>query len=349
MDLESTREIILKYLEFIGIKGYEAKAYLTLLKLGEETAPKLATRAGIPLPRIYDVLENLSRKGLVEVKAGRPRRYRALPPSLALTRYVKSYVEQVLEMNKRIVEELEKIYDSKESHEPYIWLSHSFEASIERTREWIKKMKIDGYASLNNNLVEEIITALARKLRNNREIPFSLTLIEDPKKNLLEQLEKLDNAMILLQPTGFLNMYEQDLSHAVLFGENYTLFTTENELIIILNDTYYYGYWRNAEVLKFLSIKEGVVYRTMHHWMSFSIIKDALQSGYTVELYVTGFWVKNKKPAEIKGYVKNIYRSPDDRTRTILIETFSGEEISVGGIGASVEDVEARYMEIKII
>ncbi|ADI31847.1 TrmB family transcriptional regulator [Staphylothermus hellenicus] len=348
MSSGDARELIFKYLEFIGIKGYEAKAYLTLLKYGEETAPKLATRAGIPLPRIYDVLETLSRKGLVEVKAGRPRIYRALPPSLALTRYVKSYIEEVLEMNKRIMNELEKIYGSRESHEPYIWLSHSLEASIERTREWIKKMRVDGYASLNNNLVKELASTLGRKLKNNKEITFSLTLLEKPKKNTYEELEKIDNLMILLQPTGFINMYEQDLSHAALFGDNYTLFTTENELLIILNDTYYYGYWRSAEILKPLNIKRGDTYKTMHQWLAVSIIKDALSQGYTVELYVTGYRARDRKPVEIKGYAKSVYKSADDRTRTIYIETPRGEKVSVGGIGASREDVEARFMEIKI-
>ncbi len=347
MITDDSKEVLLRYLEFIGLKGYEAKAYLTLLRLGEETAPRIASRSGIPLPRVYDVLESLSRKGLVEVKAGRPRLYRALPPSIALTRYVRSYVERIFEMNRKIVEELEKIYRSKESREPYIWLSHSLEASIERTIDLIKNMKIDGYASLNNELLKNLINPLTRKLRSNKTIPFSLTLLYEPGNQLINRLS-LDNIMILVQPTGIVNSYEQDFNYAILFSDSYSLFTTERELLLILNDTYYYGYWRNARIVKEINVRKGDMYKTKHLWIALSIIGNALREGFNVKVNVAGYYVKTHKPVEVKGYAINVYRSPDDRVRSITIEKENGEKIRIGGIGASVEDVEAHYLEINI-
>ncbi len=347
--ISDNKETVLKYLELLGIKGYEGRAYLTLLRLGEETAPKIASKANIPLPRIYDVLDSLCRKGLVEVRAGRPRKYQALPPSIALTRYVKSYIEQLMQLNNRVVEELEKLYRSKESHEPYIWISHSMEASIERTLEWIKQIMIDGYASLNLELASRILPTLIKKLENEKTIPFSLTLNEYPSKELLKKIDGLKNIMVLYQPTGFIKALEHDFKRGIIYGKGYTLFTTEHELLLLLNDTYYFGYWRNAEILKNFGIEKGDTYTTKHHWIVLPIVDMALRDNYTVLLNVVGKWIKTQKPVEIKVYAKEVYRSSDDRTRTIVAETMDGEKVTIGGLGASVEDIEAYYIVVKII
>jgi len=347
--MEESMDLILRTLEALGIKGYEGKAYLTLLRIGEETAPKLASKAGIPLPRVYDVLENLCRKGLIEIKAGRPRKYRALPPSTALTRYIRSYIEQIMSLNNRLVEELEKLYKTSETHEPYLWVSHSMDASVERTIEWIKQMTIDGYASLNLNILSQILTTLTNKLSKETSIPFSITLIEYPNEEIIKKIEGIRNIRLLYQSTGFIKAFEQDFKRAVIFGKGYALFTTEPELLVLLNDTYYFGYWRNVEVIKDFEVRSGDKYFAKHQWLVMPIIDRALKENYTVFVNVVGKWVKTGKPAEVEAFAKGIYRSPDDRTRTIIVETGDGEELSIGGLGASVEDVEAHYIIVEIV
>ena len=347
--MEENTDIILKSLEALGIKGYEGKAYLTLLRVGEETAPKLASKAGIPLPRVYDVLESLCRKGLIEIKAGRPRKYRALPPSIALTRYVRSYIEQIMSLNNRIVEELEKLYKTTETHEPYLWVSHSIDASVKRTIEWIKQMSIDGYASLNLNILSQILTTLTNKLSKEPSIPFSITLIEYPNEKIIKRIDGVRNIRLLYQSTGFIKAFEHDFKRAVIFGKGYALFTTEPELLVLLNDTYYFGYWRNVEVIKEFEVMRGDKYFAKHQWLVMPIIDRALKENYTVLVDVVGKWVKTGEPAEVKAYAKRVYRSLDDRTRTIVVETKDGEELSIGGLGASVEDIEAHYITVEII
>ncbi len=347
--MKENMSLILKSLEALGIKGYEAKAYLELLRIGEETAPKIASRAGIPLPRVYDVLESLCRKGLIEIKAGRPRKYRALPPSIALTRYVRSYIEQIMSLNDRIVEELEKLYRTSETHEPYLWVSHSIGASVERTIEWIRQMSTDGYASLNLSILSQILSALANKLSKEKSIPFSITLIEYPSEKVLKKIENIRNIRLLYQSTGFIKAFEHDFKRAVIFGKGYALFTTEPELLVLLNDTYYFGYWRNVEVVKEFEVMKGDRYFTKHQWLVMPIIDRALKDNYTVIVNVIGKRVKSGEPIELKAYAKRVYRSPDDRTRTIIVETESGEKLSIGGLGASVEDIEAHYITVEIL
>lgn len=69
----------------IGFSRYEACAYLALLGHNDSTAVEVADRAGVPRQRIYDVLLSLHDKGLTSIRDGRPARYSARPPSVALS------------------------------------------------------------------------------------------------------------------------------------------------------------------------------------------------------------------------------------------------------------------------
>ena len=68
----------------IGLSKYEACAYLALLGHDDSTAVEVADRAGVPRQRIYDVLTALRDKGLAVVREGRPARYSARSPGIAL-------------------------------------------------------------------------------------------------------------------------------------------------------------------------------------------------------------------------------------------------------------------------
>lgn len=346
--MDDKKEILLKYLEILGIKGYEGRAFLSLLRLGEATATQIAKKSGIPLPRIYDVLEGLNRKGLIMIKAGRPRKYRALSPSIALTRYVKNYVDRIMKLNSMVVEELEKLFRTKQSREPYIWISHSLDASIEHAQEWIRELVIDGYASLNIDLFTKMINTIHKKLSSNKGSLFSVTLFSEPEKSLLQRLESMPNIRVLYQPTGFIKAIESDFERCVIFGKDYSLFSTEPEIMILLNDAYYFGYWRIARVIKEFDIRRNAKYMSKHQWLVLPLISQALKDGYNVRLHAVGRTVNEGNPIDIHCHVVKVYRSPDDRTRTIICEEDTGERIHIGGMGASVEDVEALYLEVII-
>jgi len=68
----------------VGFSKYEACAYLALLGHDESTAVEVADRASVPRQRIYDVLESLRNKEMILVREGRPVRYTACPPAMAL-------------------------------------------------------------------------------------------------------------------------------------------------------------------------------------------------------------------------------------------------------------------------
>ncbi len=64
-----------KLLKEFGLNSYEAKAYVSLFKLGRAPATEVAKESGIPPQRIYDSLKSLEEKGFVYVLNGKPKLY----------------------------------------------------------------------------------------------------------------------------------------------------------------------------------------------------------------------------------------------------------------------------------
>jgi sugar-specific transcriptional regulator TrmB len=69
---------ILETLQKLGLGEYESKAYATLSVLGPVKAGVLSREASIPQSKIYEVLETLTRKQLIEVLEGRPKEFKAV-------------------------------------------------------------------------------------------------------------------------------------------------------------------------------------------------------------------------------------------------------------------------------
>jgi sugar-specific transcriptional regulator TrmB len=84
----------------LGLTGYEARAYLALLRRDSETAAQTARLANLPRQRIYDVLASLVDKGLASTHPGPAVKYAALAPDLALDRLVSDRREQLADLER---------------------------------------------------------------------------------------------------------------------------------------------------------------------------------------------------------------------------------------------------------
>ncbi len=51
--------------ENFRLSGYEARVYLALLRLGNQSPKQISSNANVPIPRVYDTLDSLMEKGFV--------------------------------------------------------------------------------------------------------------------------------------------------------------------------------------------------------------------------------------------------------------------------------------------
>ena len=76
-------------LKQLGLNNYEIKAYVALVSSDRDSmhAAELSTASGVPMARIYDIMDSLEKKGFVKIGLGRPALYQSLLPDDALENY----------------------------------------------------------------------------------------------------------------------------------------------------------------------------------------------------------------------------------------------------------------------
>ncbi len=86
---------IVDRLVHLGLTLYEARAYVALIRRDGSTPAEVAKVAGVPRPRIYDVIASLVAKGLASERPGRTARFVAVPPDEAVNKLVNIHRERL--------------------------------------------------------------------------------------------------------------------------------------------------------------------------------------------------------------------------------------------------------------
>jgi len=103
----------------LGLSEYEARAYRSLLRTGPTTAKELSRTSEVPMGRIYDVLNGLEQHRLVRSQAaGRPKKYVAVEPEVALDRLLASKKEELNAKAKQYESVVDTLVDEMDSGEP---------------------------------------------------------------------------------------------------------------------------------------------------------------------------------------------------------------------------------------
>ncbi len=92
-----TQERIQKLTSF-GLTQYQARAYLALLDLGTAPGSQIPAHSRVPRTRVYETMQQLHEKGLVQILPEKPLRYRAVPFS--------SYLRLLAEDHRRQAQQL---------------------------------------------------------------------------------------------------------------------------------------------------------------------------------------------------------------------------------------------------
>lgn len=103
MDKEESSSVSLQEIESslkenFKLSSYEARIYISLMRLGLQNTKQLSTSAAIPLPRVYDSLESLMAKGFVIKK---DEGFIAIPAKQALKGRTRQFEMQFAEEQTR--------------------------------------------------------------------------------------------------------------------------------------------------------------------------------------------------------------------------------------------------------
>lgn len=91
----SRSEEAIDALESLGLTEYEARCFVALTRLSTGTAKEVSQVAEVPRSRVYDTVERLEQRGLVEVQQSDPREYKAVPIEMATRRIREDYDSRI--------------------------------------------------------------------------------------------------------------------------------------------------------------------------------------------------------------------------------------------------------------
>lgn len=226
-------EKMINSLKKLGLSRYEAQAYIGLNKIIEGNAEDIAKSSGLPRSRIYDILNDLEKKGFVEIERGRPLKYKVVDPNIIFKKKKDELIEE-LEASEN---SLREIYSNEVSEiQAPVWLIHSNENILQREVEIIKNAR-ESLTIRIGFLLEDEAKVMIRAFN---EIPRNVKIriiannecyINNEKTDIIKPFQnaKLDNLKIVEADIPIMKMLIRDGKE--MFG-TFARFHGENNSII---------------------------------------------------------------------------------------------------------------------
>ena len=277
-------EALLKHL---GMTEYEAKAYLSILSAGSLTAEKISRMSKIPLPRVYDTMASLARRGLISISKTRPQLYKATDPKQISsileadeTRMVEERIKEIKNVVPKLLESLPKMGEKIEGENEEITTFVKRKANTEKIwsdlhdqakneilifagdMSWIIK-----YSHLIKNVIRRGV-----KYR----ILFSSTskIAEQNLKKLLKYdldarfsketgnfrgfvIDGRKASILQLMPTGEMKEFRESDTDAEKFAEFTTIVIGNKPIVDVLKNYFSILWERSIPAEKFLSMHKS--------------------------------------------------------------------------------------------
>jgi len=181
----------LKLLKRFGLTDYQAKAYLTLIIMGEGDAKSISRTSGIPYAKIHSTLLSLIKDGWIITVEGRPRRYKAKPPIEIVNEKINRGIEEMKIQGEKIIRELQPIYEKAGFEEKSeVMILRGIGIILERTVNSIRKVNKTLRIALTGKIFKahkELIDILLSNLKKKVDVKI---LLDEELKDYLEILSK---------------------------------------------------------------------------------------------------------------------------------------------------------------
>jgi sugar-specific transcriptional regulator TrmB len=170
-------------LQGFGLTEYESRVYYALLSNGACTVNQIQYASGVPRTKVYQVAQQLTRKGLLrEVEGGKPSKFEAQPPEVLQSilvereRKVRSLRKSMLAL-KKVREKNVNPGDVTEER----YLSFGSQSLLMRLKESILKAEKEVKCIVDNwglHLIQECIEEVESACRHDTEVRIVSSLTE---------------------------------------------------------------------------------------------------------------------------------------------------------------------------
>jgi sugar-specific transcriptional regulator TrmB len=191
-------------LQEVGLTAYEAKCFVALARVPKATAKEVSRLADVPRSRVYDSAEGLQARGLVDVRDGTPREFRAVSVDLAvekLEREFRDHLESVAVALRKVSRP-----DSRRDHSG-IWTVEGRANVVDRGLSLIADADeelfslVAGEDALEDAWVEALVDATDRGVS---------VLFASPKASVREDVRKRVPEATIWEPDATLSAFPTD-------------------------------------------------------------------------------------------------------------------------------------------
>lgn len=154
-------EMILS-LEALGFSTLECKIYLALLDYGAMSPYQIAKKVDISRPSIYNALEHMVNKGMVEIVPEETVMYIAQDPEILINKLEKEYKENIHNASAGLKRYLETRHEEKYA------ILNDRDIILEKARKMIREAKQEIFINTDidlNELEQDFKVAAANKVR----------------------------------------------------------------------------------------------------------------------------------------------------------------------------------------
>lgn len=293
-------EKIIEFLKISGLNLYESKIYFALLKYGKVSRSEIYKIADIPQSRMYDILVSLSSKGLIKQsnQSAIPEHPRKIINSNTYTKnkdkmgLLKNKLEiqlvdisrrvDLIQNEKNIFQELEKMYDSPSTQHPIV---NRFLSLFKESKKEILCCTTLPILYPSGQFYDEVLKAVDRGISYRRVLGFDYILAQGEKSVVVDE-QKGIKIRIISETNIKEKYYIVDSSYVFLRAIKATL-DLENEEAFIFEqkeivDSYKESFeklWKDGEILdSFLKRMKSKIVSNKEYS---SILMDVFENGRT--------------------------------------------------------------------
>lgn len=190
------REEILRTLTSCGLSEYESKVYSSLVFIGPSKAGSISRESNVPQSKIYEVLDQLMGKQLVEMFDGRPKEFKAVAPETAL---------------KNLLEERTRELDT-------------LKGKVENIGEFLKPTKpsevLGGVWSIKGEKFKEFFNKAAEMMERSDKYIYAITRDFSRTAPLAEALHKCKKRGVKVRVIGMEQVNEKNYYKARWYADH---------------------------------------------------------------------------------------------------------------------------------
>lgn len=346
-------EDLVDTLEEAELSPYEAKAYVALLERGQARATTIADASGVPLPRIYDVLERLESRGYAETFEQEALRARA-NTAMAVKETLRDRAQQF----EQAAGEVEDRWQQPELTSNETSIVERYQTVRQRARKYIENAEFQVQLCLSVSEYERLRPVLAEVYERGVSIRIVVHGKPDEERPDPESFEGVCvEARYRQIPSPFVVVVDREIScfaHNPATYDPYGVLVNDRTHTYIIHWYFLTCLWENWEPI-YTGQSEGLPLDYLEIRQLVRDLEPLLACEATVQIRIEGNDLETGEQRTLTGTVEETKwvgeAERDESTPhqsgqvSLLLDTDDGR-VTVGGWAATLEEIEATRITV---